>query len=144
MLITSITPVNASTVSNDSSENVTVIIEDATTAETTEEITSEKENTEVQDEKDVSTVDENTESQDAEEITVEEETTEIYIGETNGEESGISPLWLNPDHRDAQGNYVISQLGLNSNQASSLKEGATAPDSYYGETKGFHAKYKFW
>lgn len=142
MLITSITPVNASTLSNDVSENVTIVSEEATSAQTTEEITSEEENTAVQDEKDVSTVDENTESQDAEEITVEEETTEIHIGETDGGESGISPLWLNTDHRDAQCNYVINQLGLNSNQSSWLKEGATAPDSYYSEIKGFHARPK--
>lgn len=147
MLMTStIMPVNAS-VLKDVSENISIVNEETISSQTTEEMTDSK----MQAEKDVNNyekntekeefaiIGENTESLNPDEIAIEK-ITEMSDEDINNTESEISPRWANPDHRDAQCNYVISQLGLNSNQASWLKEGATAPDSNYKTSKGFHAR----
>lgn len=153
VLMTSIImPVNASVLKGDISESISIVNEEETTpTQTTGEVTDSEsqgekdvnnaeENTTIQNDQESVTVEDDTESRNTDEVIIEDEITEVPDEETSNTESGISPLWLNTDHRDAQCNYVISQLGLNSNQASWLKEGATAPDSYYSETKGFHAR----
>lgn len=150
LMTSTIMPVNASVLQGDISENIFIVNEDTTSSQITEEMTdsesqveedvnNSEENTEKEE---FATIGENTESPNTNETAIKEETTEIPDEDTSSAESGISPLWLNTDHRDAQCNYVISQLGLNSNQASWLKEGATAPDSYYGGVEGFHARKK--
>ena len=143
-----IMPVNASALQGDVSENISIVNEETISSQTMEKMTDSKtqveenvnnaeENTEKEE---FATIGENTEALNTDETAIEEETTEMPVEDTNNTESEISPRWANPDHRDAQCNYVISQLGLNSNQASWLKEGATAPDSNYKKSKGFHAR----
>lgn len=131
LMTSTIMPINASVLQGDISENIFIVNEDTTSSQITEEMTdsesqveedvnNSEENTEKEE---FATIGENTESPNTNETAIKEETTEIPDEDTSSAESGISPLWLNTDHRDAQCNYVISQLGLNSNQASWLKEG---------------------